>query len=63
MKKWDASSDTAPPKRTRRGTPAVDTEHRREFVDRIQRRARELQQRAVDAKREPAGDQEPGTEG
>jgi hypothetical protein len=55
MNKWDASSENGPRKGLRRATAAVDSEHRREFVDRIQRRARELQERAGAAT--PAGDQ------
>jgi hypothetical protein len=46
MRKSDATSENQPRPSTRRATTAADDDERREFVERIQRRARELHGRA-----------------
>jgi hypothetical protein len=63
MDKWDASSENGPRRVDRRATAAIDTAHRREFVDKIQRRARELREREAAAERVRPGSQGATTKG
>lgn len=57
MNKWTSSSESQTFNGSRRATAAIDAEHRREFVEKIQRRARELRERAGDVERGQAHDQ------
>ena len=63
MNKRDLSRSGASQPAERRANPAGDPEHRREFVDRIQRRARELRERADQVQLQSAGAHEPSTKG